>query len=62
MLRKELDKVTGAHFNQKGHSVADMRICVVEKIRNPDPNYRKERESMYIQNFGATRSLLNKKK
>ena len=62
VMRKELDKVTGAHFNQKGHSVADMRICVVEKIRNPDPNYRKERESMYIQNFGATRSLINKKR
>ena len=59
---KELDKVTGEHFNKPGHNIADMKICVIEQLKNADPTYRKVRESMHIQNFGATKSLMNKKR
>ena len=59
---KDCKKVTGQHFNLPGHKISDMKICVLEKLRNNDPFYRKVRESMYIQNFGATTSLMNKRR
>ena len=58
----DCSKVTGKHFNLPGHKIADMKICVLEKLRKTDPFYRKVRESFYIQNFGATASLMNKKR
>ena len=45
-----------------GHKIADMKICVIEKLRKTDPFYRKVRESFFIQKFGATASLMNKKR
>ena len=48
-----LTKATGNHFNQRGHSVYDMEITVVEKIFNNDPQYRKQREKMYINKFNT---------
>ena len=56
------DQNSGKHFNLPGHKISDMTICVIEKLRKEDPTYRKVRESMHIQNFGATKSLLNKKR
>ena len=58
---QQLDKATGAHFNQKGHSVSDMRITILEKVHNKDPFYRKEREHMYINLFDTKDHGLNKK-
>ena len=59
---KNLDKATGAHFNLPGHSVSDMTISVIEKVRRTDGNYREERESMHIRDFRAKHSGLNRKK
>ena len=50
-FEKHPDKVTGAHFNLPGHSVSDMRISVVEKVFNPDPMIREQREKFYINKF-----------
>ena len=46
-------KTTGEHFNGKGHSVSDMEVTVIEKMYNEDPQFRKQREKMYIQKFNA---------
>ena len=55
-----LSKATGAHFNQKGHRISDMEITIVEKIFNPDAQYRKQREKMYINRFNTKHKGINK--
>ena len=55
-----MTKSTGIHFNQKGHSVSDMQISILEKVFNQDPQFRKQRERMYIQKFNTRYKGLNK--
>ena len=56
----DLLKATGEHFNQRGHSLSDMRVTILEKIYSSDPNYRKERESMWIRKFNSKYKGMNK--
>ena len=58
---KELQKATGAHFNQAGHQMADMKITILEKVKSADPQLRKIRESHYIQKFYTRYKGINKK-
>ena len=58
---KELQKATGAHFNQAGHQMADMKITILEKVKSTDPQLRKIRESHYIQKFYTRYKGINKK-
>ena len=60
--RQETDMATGSHFNLPGHSMADMTISVLERISNPDEQYRKERESHYIEQFEAYRKGMNRRR
>ena len=53
-------KATGIHFNQKGHSVSNMKITVLEKVFNSNPQFRKQREKMYIQKFNTKYKGLNR--
>ena len=55
-----LTKVTGLNFNQKGHSVSDMEITIMEKIFNTNPQFRKQREKMYINKFNTKYKGLNR--
>ena len=57
---KITSKCTGAHFNLKGHSSRDMEIMIIEKIFNNDPQFRKQREKMFIQKFNTKFRGLNK--
>ena len=57
---KLLSKATGAHFNQQGHSFSDMKVTVLEKIFNKNPQYRKTREKMWINRFNTKYKGLNK--
>ena len=57
---KNTSKSTGAHFNLKGHSSSDMEITIVEKIFSQDPQFRKQREKMFIQKFNTRYRGLNK--
>ena len=54
------NKATGQHFNEPGHSVSDMTITVIEKLVNKDPQYRKQREKMFINKFNTRNKGLNK--
>ena len=54
------NKATGQHFNEPGHSVSDMTITVIEKVFNKDPQYRKQREKMFINKFNTRYKGLNK--
>ena len=53
-------KITGSHFNQRGHNISNMQITVIEKVFNQDPRFRKERERMYIQKFNTKYRGLNR--
>ena len=60
--RGEIDKATGAHFTQPGHSLADLRVTVLENTRGKNTKYRKEREHYYIRKFNTFYEGLNKQK
>ena len=38
-------KATGIHYNQRGHSVSNLKITVLEKVFNSNPQFRKQRET-----------------
>ena len=54
-------KTTGEHFNLPGHNLAHMEVTILEKIRNMDPQFRKQREQMWIEKFNTKYKGLNKK-
>ena len=51
----------GVHFRQPGHSIHDLDIVPLEKIRQKDGLLRKTRESFYIEKFNSVNKGLNKK-
>ena len=53
-------KATGLHFNQKGHSVSNMKITVIERVFSQNPLFRKQREKMFIQKFNTKYKGLNR--
>ena len=57
---KILTKATGKHFNEAGHRESDMTITILEKIYNANPQYRKQREKMWINKFNTKYKGLNR--
>ena len=55
-----ISKATGKHFNEKSHRVSDMTITILEKIFNPNPQFRKTREKLWINKFNTKYKGLNK--
>jgi hypothetical protein len=55
-------KATGIHFNQRGHSVSDVRITILEKMKTSDESYRKGRERYLINKFNTYYKGINKKR
>ena len=53
-------QATGEHFNEPGHSLSDMTITIIEKVKVNDINYRKEREKFHIKNFNTYYKGLNR--
>ena len=51
---------TGEHFNSPGHSLSDLSIVVLEKVRSTDDLYRKEREKYFIRKFNTFYQGLNR--
>ena len=54
------DQATGAHFNQPGHSLANMKITILEQVKTNDMAYRKEREHYFINTFNTFQEGMNK--
>ena len=50
MKNKHLNKVTGEHFNTKGHNHSDMKISIIEKLHSNSDQYRKQRKKCSFQN------------
>ena len=56
----KIDKAVGRHFNQPGHSVADMRICGIERVLpRGNPALRKIRESLWIDRYDCVANGAN---
>ena len=46
--------------NGKGHSISDMEITVIEKIFDNDPQFRKEREKMFVNKLNTKYKGINR--
>ena len=55
-----MSKTTGIHFNEPGHSIANLSVIILEKVKRNDIFYRKERESYLIKKFNTQHHGLNK--
>ena len=54
-----MDKATGLHFNQKGHTLANMTVTILEQVKIEEQFYRKERELYLIRKFNTYYGGLN---
>lgn len=52
----------GEHFNLPGHSIANMKTCIIEKCLQNSRMYRSIRESFFINKFQTKYKGLNRKK
>ena len=59
---QRLDQATGAHFNLPGHNMGDITFSVLERINNDNPQYRKARESYFIEKFNLKYAGMNVKR
>ena len=53
---------TGAHFNLPGHSLADLKVLILEQTKYNDELYRKIREEYLINKFNTFNKGLNREK
>ena len=53
-------QATGEHFNLPGHSLADLRVTVIEQTARRSSEYRKEREHYHIRKVNTFHRGINK--
>ena len=53
-------KATGAHWNLPGHSLADLRVIILEQTKYRNEEYRKEREKHFIRKFNTFNNGINR--
>ena len=58
---KNLNKVTGNHFNLPGHEIYHMKFTIIEKVKFNNTQYRKEREKFHINKFDTYRHGMNER-
>ena len=56
-----LNQATGAHFNEPGHQIEHMKVIAIEKLKNKNTQYRKEKEKFFIQKFDSFHNGINKR-
>ena len=54
-------EATGYHFNLPGNRISDIEVTIIEQVYNPAEQFRKRRESMWIQDFNTKHKGLNRK-
>ena len=60
IVNKKYVNPVSEHFNQAGHYISDLHITVIEKVKNNNTQYRKEREHFFINKFNTYYKGLNK--
>ena len=53
-------QATGEHFNMPGHSIDNVKIRILKKVRKQDTSYRKERERYLIKKFNTYYKGINR--
>ena len=53
--------VTGTHFTQQGHSLANVQIVALEQIKKNFDQYRKGEVEYFIRKFNTVMNGLNRK-
>ena len=56
------NQATGEHFCSPGHSLDDLKITVLEKVKFYNEAYRTEREHYFIRIFNTFYQGINKQK
>ena len=56
-----VDTSTGSHFTGSGHSLSDMSVTALERVRKNSNPYRKEREKYFIRKFNTVHKGMNRK-
>ena len=60
IVNQHIDKATGAHYNQPGHSLANLKVTILEQVKVNCDMYRKERERYFINKFDTLQNGLNR--
>ena len=50
---KKIQKPVAKHFNQRGHSIEDLTIMVIEKLRNNNIQFRRRQERFWTDKLGC---------
>ena len=58
--RGHIDKATGAHFTSPGHSVSNLTVTILEKVKYNNDSYRKERERYFVNKLNTYHEGLNR--
>ena len=58
-ITRKTQDATGRHFNLPGHTLANMNITIIERVKSNDPIYRKEREKYHIRKFNSYHKGMN---
>ena len=61
VVNNYLNKATGYHFNQMGHSVSDTSVSILEKVNNRDARLRKERETFFMNKMNPRYKGMNRR-
>ena len=56
---QKLEKATGKHLNLPGHSLSNMEVLILEKVKINNLQYRKEHEEYHIRKFDTFHGGLN---
>ena len=59
---RKIEKATGEHFSQPSHSLADILVTALERVKRNNILYRKEREEYFIRLFYTYNREINKKR
>ena len=54
------NRATGAHWNLPGHSLAHLKVIILEQIRKNDEEYCREREKYFIRKFDTHNNGINR--
>ena len=62
VTNKVTSQATSEHFNLPGHSLADLRVSVIEQTARKNSEYRKETEHYHIRKCYTFHKETNKQK
>ena len=55
-----MEQATGEHFKLPGHSISNMKVTIVERVKKNDDHYCKEREKYFINKFNTFYREINR--